>query len=566
MSEKGERKSSLAAGSRAELNSSSAVATVSKNTVDGSEQAGSSTSVGAETQHAGERKEDVAQLILPDGRVITLPVLKPTMGNEMTLDIQQLFSHQKVIMFDPGFNSTSACASSITYIDGDEGVCLYRGYPVHELTAHNDYLDVCYLLLHGQLPTTIAKKLFEREVKNEMLLHNRLQEFITSFVPGAHPMSILASVVSAFASFYSDPMSADHIDSYEVRELACVRLIAKLPTVVAGAYKTLIGEPLVYPRADLSYAENFLHMMFSKPIEPYHVSPLHSKIIDTFLIIHADHEQNASTSTVRSAGSSLANPYTCIASGITSLWGRAHGGANEAVIKMLNEIGTPDNIPSFIEKVKNKELRLMGFGHRIYRNYDPRAKLMQELCYKLRDVADDSRSNTFFDLALSLERAALADTYFTSRKLYPNVDFYSGVVMRYAVVHDASYFAVLGFVFQHLYSQNSRYLTVCDSRFFMASVCHSLQCSEYSGRNVYGHVCFGPLCRMVVALEGNGAARATRTLCRIINSRRSSMFYVVENCKTAPVVRGRKNAPHSRRETVYRTDGKTRGMCNFLDF
>lgn len=229
----------------------------------------------------------------------------------------------------------------------------------------------------------------------------------------------------AFASFYADPMSVDHIDSNEMRELACVRLIAKLPTVVAMAYKTLIGEPIVYPRADLSYSENFLNMMFSKPIEPYRVNPLHAKIIDTFLIIHADHEQNASTSTVRNAGSSLANPYACIATGITSLWGRAHGGANEAVINMLTEIGTADKIPEFIEKAKKKEVRLMGFGHRIYRNYDPRAKLMRELCYRLTETNDD-----LLELALQLEQVALKDEYFIKRKLYPNVDFYSGIVMR----------------------------------------------------------------------------------------------------------------------------------------
>lgn len=233
---------------------------------------------------------------------------------------------------------------------------------------------------------------------------------------------------SAFASFYADPMSVDHINCYEMRELACIRLIAKMPTVVAMAYKTLIGEPLVHPRADLTYSENFLHMMFSKPIEPYRVDPLHAKIIDTFLIIHADHEQNASTSTVRTAGSSLANPYACIATGITSLWGRAHGGANEAVVKMLQEIGSADKIPEFLQKVKNKELRLMGFGHRIYRNYDPRANLMRELSHRLRDTHGER--DEIFELALQLEQAALQDDYFVSRKLYPNVDFYSGVVMR----------------------------------------------------------------------------------------------------------------------------------------
>lgn len=369
-----------------------------------------------------------AQLILPNGEVIEMQVFKETMGNAIILDARQLFSSNKVLMFDPGFNSTCACASAITYIDGDQGLCLYRGYPVPELTAHHDFLDVCHLLLYGELPSTTEKKFFERQIKDEMLLHNRLREFVHSFVPGAHPMSILASVISAFASFYADPMSVEHVSCTEMRELACVRLIAKMPTVVAMAYKTLIGEPLVYPRADLSYSENFLHMMFSKPIESYRVNPLHAKIIDTFLIIHADHEQNASTSTVRTAGSSLANPYACIATGVTSLWGRAHGGANEAVVRMLEEIKSTENIPLFLEKVRNKEIRLMGFGHRIYRNYDPRAKLMRELCYRLRDTQD--RQDPLFELALELERIAMKDEYFLSRKLYPNVDFYSGVVMR----------------------------------------------------------------------------------------------------------------------------------------
>lgn len=379
-----------------------------------------------------EAHPQVARLTLPDGQEIELNILQETVSNARAiLDVRSLYSNYRVLTYDPGFNSTCSCASAITYIDGDKGICTYRGYPVHELTANNDFLDVCFLLLYGELPSTAAKKMFERQIKDEMLLHNRLREFIQTFVPGAHPMSILASVISAFASFYADPMSVDHINCFEMRELACIRLIAKMPTVIAMAYKTLIGEPLVYPRADLSFSENILHMMFSKPIEPYRVNPLHAKIIDTFLIIHADHEQNASTSTVRTAGSSLANPYACIATGITSLWGRAHGGANEAVVRMLNDIGCVENIPEFVAKVKNKEVRLMGFGHRIYRNYDPRAKLMRDLCYELRNTpTDGKRLDGLFDLALELEKVALSDDYFTSRKLYPNVDFYSGVVMR----------------------------------------------------------------------------------------------------------------------------------------
>lgn len=367
-------------------------------------------------------------LKVPDGREIRLRILRETIPNGPTvLDIRQLFNDHNIICYDPGFGSTASCASAITYIDGSEGCCMYRGYPVTELTKSADFLDVCFLLLYGDLPSTASKRLFERQVKDESLLHNRLCDFINTFVPGAHPMSILASVVSAFASFYADPMSVDHINSWEHRELACIRLIAKMPTVVAAAYKTLIGEPLVHPRADLSYAENFLHMMFATPLEPYRVNPLHAKIIDTFLIIHADHEQNASTSTVRTAGSSLANPYACIATGITSLWGRAHGGANEAVIRMLQEIKTVDRIPEFVARVKAKKVRLMGFGHRIYRNYDPRAQLMRELCRELKKSGD---VDDLFELALELEETALKDEYFTSRRLYPNVDFYSGVVMR----------------------------------------------------------------------------------------------------------------------------------------
>eukprot|EP01053_Blabericola_migrator_P012218 Blabericola_migrator_1__12217@NODE_75_length_15195_cov_183_882866_g67_i0_p5_GENE_NODE_75_length_15195_cov_183_882866_g67_i0NODE_75_length_15195_cov_183_882866_g67_i0_p5_ORF_typecomplete_len372_score49_11Citrate_synt/PF00285_21/6_3e78_NODE_75_length_15195_cov_183_882866_g67_i01328514400 len=261
-----------------------------------------------------------------------------------------------------------------------------------------------------------------------MLVHSRLKEFITRFVPGAHPMSILASVLAAMASFYADPMDARFKDDNESRQLACIRLIAKMPTVAAMAYKVLIGEPFVYPRKDLTYSENFLYMMFASPTGPYEINPLHAEIIDSFLTIHADHEQNASTSTVRTAGSSLANPYACIATGVTSLWGRAHGGANEAVIDMLDRIGSADGVPSFVEQVKRKEVRLMGFGHRVYRNYDPRARIMQDLCHKM--FAQSNEEDPLFEVAKELEKVALSDDYFKKRRLYPNVDFYSGIVMR----------------------------------------------------------------------------------------------------------------------------------------
>jgi len=325
-------------------------------------------------------------------------------------------------------NSIGSCASSITYVDGEAGNCLYRGYPVHELVHEHDYLDISYLLLYGNLPILSAKKAFRKQVSEEMLVHNRIKEFIMTFVPGAHPMSILASVAAAMASFYADPMAPAHIENWEMRELACIRLLAKMPTIVAMIYKNLIGEPMVYPRHDLSYAQNFLNMMFSSPTKPYEIDPLQVKIIDTFLSIHADHEQNASTSTVRTAGSSLANPYACIATGITSLWGRSHGGANEAAIEALKSIGSVENVPEFVERVKRKEARLMGFGHRVYKNYDPRAKIMQKLCHLL---FENSKSvDPLFEVAQALEKVAMNDEYFTSRKLFPNVDFYSGILLR----------------------------------------------------------------------------------------------------------------------------------------
>lgn len=382
----------------------------------------------------------VAKLQLEDGRIINLRYLEPTAGSDLVLDVRPLYASDQISLYDPGFNSTASCASGITFVDGKIGKCFYRGYDVSELVKKYDFLDVSYLLLNGELPKTIEeRRLFDDVIKSEMLVHTRLKEFISTFVPGAHPMSILSSVLSAMASFYADPMDQRYMQDRAMRELACVRLVAKIPTVVAMAYKVLIGEPMVYPRADLSYAENFLYMMFATPTKPFIVNELHAEVIDTFLTIHADHEQNASTSTIRTAGSSLANPYACIATGVTSLWGRAHGGANEAVIDMLAEIGSVDNVESFIEKVKAKQCRLMGFGHRIYKHTDPRAYIMQDLCHKVLAQKQQQSQlmggivapvDPLYLIAKKLEKTALADPYFTSRHLYPNVDFYSGIVMR----------------------------------------------------------------------------------------------------------------------------------------
>lgn len=380
------------------------------------------------TKVDSEASQSKAVLKLPDGRNFHLNCMTPSVGEECVIDVRSLYSQGKVLMYDPGFNSVAACPSAITYIDGDQGICRYRGYDVVNLVGRHSYMDVSYLLLYGQLPTDTQREEFLSKFKSELLIHTRLKEFITTFVPGAHPMSILSSVLAAMASFYADPMEFRHMDDPEARDLACIRLIAKIPTVVAMAYKVLIGEPMVYPRADLSYAENFLYMMFASPTTAYQINELHAEIIDAFLVIHADHEQNASTSTVRTAGSSLANPYACIASGVTSLWGRAHGGANEAVVDMLVKIGTPDKVDLFLEQVKRREVRLMGFGHRVYKNYDPRAKIMQRLCHKI--FQSSSITDPIFQVARRLEETALRDSYFIERKLYPNVDFYSGTVMR----------------------------------------------------------------------------------------------------------------------------------------
>jgi len=330
--------------------------------------------------------------------------------------------------YDPGYTSTGSCESKITFIDGDAGVLLHRGYPIDQLAEHSDHLEVCHLLLTGDLPTAAEKLKFEDGIRRHTMVHEQINYFYRGFRRDAHPMAVMCGVVGALSAFYHDSLD---INDPNQRMIASFRLIAKMPTIAAWAYKYAIGQPFIYPRNDLSFAENFLHMMFATPCEPYHVSPVLAKAMDRILILHADHEQNASTSTVRMAGSSGANPYACIAAGIASLWGPAHGGANEAVLTMLTQIGRKDRIPEFINKAKDKNdpFRLMGFGHRVYKNYDPRATVMQKTCH---EVLDDLgvRDEPLLELAMELERIALEDPYFVERKLYPNVDFYSGIIFR----------------------------------------------------------------------------------------------------------------------------------------
>src|SRR5258706_3022698 len=361
------------------------------------------------------------------GATFELPVMDGTIGPRV-IDIRRLYTDHGLFPYDPGFTSTAACESRITYIDGEEGILLHRGYPIQELAEHSDFLEVCYLLLHGELPTSAEKTAFERNITYHTMLHEQLHTFYRGFRRDAHPMAVMVGVVGALSAFYHD--SPDINDPHQ-RMVASQRLIAKMPTIAAMAYKYSVGQPFVSPRNKLRYAENFLHMTFAVPAEEYQVDPAVARAMDRIFILHADHEQNASTSTVRMAGSSGANPFACIAAGIASLWGPAHGGANEAVLKMLREIGEKKRIPEFIKKVKDKDsnVRLMGFGHRVYKNYDPRARLMRETCYEVLNELG-LHEDPLFKLAMGLEKIALEDEYFVSRKLYPNVDFYSGIVQR----------------------------------------------------------------------------------------------------------------------------------------
>jgi len=360
-------------------------------------------------------------------RSTKLPVLQGVLGPDV-VDIRKLYADLGVFTFDPGYGETASCESRITYIDGDEGVLLYRGYPIEQLAERSDFIEVCYLLMYGDLPNAAQLKEFRNGVTYHTMVHEQIRRFFDGFRRDAHPMAIMCGVVGALAAFYHDNVDMSHPRQ---REIAAYRLIAKVPTIAAMAYKYALGQPFVYPRNDLSYAANFLHMLNSVPAEPYVVSPVLERAMDRILVLHADHEQNASTSTVRLAGSTGANPFACIAAGIAALWGPAHGGANEAVLKMLAEIGHVDNIPAFIEKVKDKNsaVKLMGFGHRVYKNFDPRAKIMQQSCHEVLSELGIN-NEPLLDMAMALEKVALEDEYFVSRKLYPNVDFYSGIILK----------------------------------------------------------------------------------------------------------------------------------------
>ena len=367
-----------------------------------------------------------ATLSFSDGSPsVDMPIYKGTIGPDV-IDIRKLYGQTGKFTYDPGFMSTASCNSSITYIDGDKGELLYRGYPIEQLAVNCDFLETCYLLLNGELPNAEQKEQFSDTVTKHTMIHEQMNFFFRGFRRDAHPMSVLVGTVGALASFYHDSLD---INDAKQREISAIRLIAKLPTLAAMAYKYSIGQPFMYPRNDLSYSANFMYMMFANPCEEYKVNDVLVRALDRILILHADHEQNASTSTVRLAGSSGANPFACIAAGIACLWGPAHGGANEAALNMLKEIGSVENIPAFIEKVKDKNsgVKLMGFGHRVYKNFDPRAKLMRETCHEVLNELG-LQDDPLFKLAMELEKIALNDEYFVSRKLYPNVDFYSGIV------------------------------------------------------------------------------------------------------------------------------------------
>ena len=368
-----------------------------------------------------------------------LPVKSGSIGPDV-IDIAKLYAQTGMFTFDPGFTSTASTESKITYIDGDEGVLLYRGYPIEQLAEHGDFLETCYVLLHGELPTSAQKAEFDNLVTRHTMVNEQMSRFFQGFRRDAHPMSVMVACVGALAAFYHD--STD-INDPQQREIASIRMIAKVPTLAAMAYKYSIGQPFVYPKNSLDYTSNFLRMCFAVPCEEYEVNPVLSRALDRIFILHADHEQNASTSTVRLAGSSGANPFACIAAGIACLWGPAHGGANEAALKMLGEIGTVDRIPEFIKRAKDKNdpFRLMGFGHRVYKNYDPRAKIMARTTHEVLSELGH-KDDPLLEVAMELERIALHDEYFIVKKLYPNIDFYSGITLK-AMGFPTSMFTVL---------------------------------------------------------------------------------------------------------------------------
>ncbi|MEB2181639.1 citrate synthase [Xanthomonas campestris pv. campestris] len=370
---------------------------------------------------------DLDQVTLNAGdKSVVLPVLKPTLGNDC-VDISKLTKETGLFTYDSGFTATASCKSAITYIDGDNGVLLYRGYPIEQLAQKSSFLEVSYLLMNGELPTADEFKKFDHEVTHHTMMHESLKNFLGGFRHDAHPMAMLAGSVASLSAFYHDTLD---LNDPEQRRQAAIRLIAKVPTLAAAAYRYSIGWPIRYPRNNLNYVDRFLHMMFEVPSEPLEINPVVAKALDLLFILHADHEQNASTSTVRLVGSTGANPYASVAAGITALWGPAHGGANEAVLKMLEEIGTADNVESAVAKAKDKNssFRLMGFGHRVYKNFDPRAKIIREMTHKV--LGELGVNDPLLEVALKLEEAALKDDYFVQRKLYPNVDFYSGLIYK----------------------------------------------------------------------------------------------------------------------------------------
>jgi len=377
------------------------------------------------TEDKAKLTEDKAKLTIGD-KVYEFSILNGSVGPRV-IDIRSLYAQTGMFTYDPGFTSTAACDSAITYIDGEKGELLYRGYPIGQLAAHSHYLEVCYLLLHGNLPCKAELEDFETRINSHTMLHEQMYYLYRGFRRDAHPMALMCGVVGAMAAFYHDSID---ISDPQQREIASIRMIAKMPTIAAMAYKYSIGQPFVYPRNDLSYAANFLHMSFSVPAEDYEINPIIEQAMDKIFTLHADHEQNASTSTVRLAGSSDANPFACIAAGVACLWGPAHGGANEAALNMLRDIGTTDRIPEFVARAKDKNdpFRLMGFGHRVYKSYDPRAEVMQQEAREVLSLMG-VENNPTLQVARELEKIALEDEYFVSRKLYPNVDFYSGIIL-----------------------------------------------------------------------------------------------------------------------------------------
>lgn len=383
-------------------------------------------------------KEEFAELKIGD-KIVKLPIKRATIGQDV-IDISKLYNESGYLTYDPGFMSTASCESKITYIDGDQGILRHRGYNASELANKCDFLEVAYLLLHGDLPNMQEFSAFEDKIKHHTMVHEQLHQMFRGYKRSAHPMSIMVGAVGSLSSFYKEYIN---ISSEHDSEMAAIRIIAKIPTLAAMSYKYTIGQPFVYPKNSLSFCENFLRMMFANPCEEYQVNKVLSSALNKIFILHADHEQNASTSTVRLAGSSGANPLACISAGIASLWGHAHGGANEAVINMLNQIGSPDKIPEFINSVKNKanNIRLMGFGHRVYKNYDPRAYCLRDTCKEVLETLG-KKDNKLLEIAMELEKVALQDDYFVQRKLYPNVDFYSGIIYE-AMGIPSSMFTVL---------------------------------------------------------------------------------------------------------------------------